>query len=460
MRSVAPRAWSGGLLLAALLLLGGGLRLVALEAAEPLRLVGDENYYVQVANHIAQGRGHLYVGGLEGPARAWRPPAHAWILSRLVDAVAAPDPSGDPALLRRLAALQVALGSLLVLLTALLGVALFDARTGLMAGALAAVYPALVAHSHYLWSETLFAVLMTSALLGVVVPPASTRLGACSLDGACLRSGRTHARDRLAGGWRLRGLVGVDGAGGAAPGGSLCAGPSCWASHCSSCSPGPRATTKLFGRLVPVSTVGWFAAAEGNSLESPQWLLRTGSRAARLPSRLLLAARRDPNGSTSRAATRSNGSGRAAHLAREEDDSQPGVAAQPGLRAAHEDPARRLWRPAPRRREGAAGREHPLLPGARHGGRAGNRGGMRPRSPLASLSRPRGGRPAPRGDERDPALPRALAPAARGVREPRCPRLAGAAPTAGQGPRRVALAALLFFFGICVPYFYRFGGRP
>jgi 4-amino-4-deoxy-L-arabinose transferase-like glycosyltransferase len=32
----------------------------------------------------------------------------------------------------------------------------------------------------------------------------------------------------------------------------------------------------LFGRVIPVSTVGWFAAAEGNSLERSDWLLRDG----------------------------------------------------------------------------------------------------------------------------------------------------------------------------------------
>src|SRR5262249_49274387 len=36
----------------------------------------------------------------------------------------------------------------------------------------------------------------------------------------------------------------------------------------------------LFGRLVPIATVGWFAAAEGNSLESPDWMVAWGPRRA------------------------------------------------------------------------------------------------------------------------------------------------------------------------------------
>ena len=141
-----------------------------MQAGAPIRLIGDERYYVEVADHIARGRGHLYVGGMEGAARAWRPPAHSALLSWFVAAErpGVLQPADDPAVVERLLWLQIALGTLLVALAATLGTALFDSRTGLAAGLLAALYPGLIVHSHTLWSETLFAVLVTASLLGVV----------------------------------------------------------------------------------------------------------------------------------------------------------------------------------------------------------------------------------------------------------------------------------------------------
>jgi 4-amino-4-deoxy-L-arabinose transferase-like glycosyltransferase len=62
---------------------------------------------------------------------------------------------------------QLALGTVLVALVFLLGQALFDARTGLLAALIAAIYPELVAYSHFLWSETLFAVLLVAGLVAV-----------------------------------------------------------------------------------------------------------------------------------------------------------------------------------------------------------------------------------------------------------------------------------------------------
>jgi 4-amino-4-deoxy-L-arabinose transferase-like glycosyltransferase len=62
----------------------------------------------------------------------------------------------------------VALGTLLVALIAALGGSWFDRKTGLLAGALAAVDPTLVAYSHYLFAETLFTLLLVAALVGVI----------------------------------------------------------------------------------------------------------------------------------------------------------------------------------------------------------------------------------------------------------------------------------------------------
>jgi 4-amino-4-deoxy-L-arabinose transferase-like glycosyltransferase len=162
--------------LASLLLLAiaaFALRAYVLERTFPPRLLGDEMYYVVVASNLAAGRGHVY----GEDARALRPPAHAWLLSRVTE----PDVLMDSertsrtgrrgvhlAALRPLLGVEVALGTALVVVTALLGWGLFDRRTGLVAGAMAAVYPTLVAYSNLLWAETLFALLITSALAALV----------------------------------------------------------------------------------------------------------------------------------------------------------------------------------------------------------------------------------------------------------------------------------------------------
>ena len=70
--------------LAGVLVVAFALRMFVMERTFPLRPLGDEMYYVVVASNIAAGRGHVY-----GPdIRALRPPAHAWLLSRVTDAEA------------------------------------------------------------------------------------------------------------------------------------------------------------------------------------------------------------------------------------------------------------------------------------------------------------------------------------------------------------------------------------
>jgi 4-amino-4-deoxy-L-arabinose transferase-like glycosyltransferase len=262
---------------ALLVLLGAALRLAAFDAARPLRIDGDEVYYVQVASNLARDRGHVYVGGMEGPARAWRPPAQAWLLSRLIDAEE-PEPSHpakDASLLQRLAWSQLALGTLLVALTVALGRALFDARTGLVAGAVVALYPALVVQSHYFWSENLFTALVTLAILGSVAAErrpgwalivltgiafgaaALTRELALCIAGVCAvwwiwLAPRAELRGALARGAVLLGVALL------------------------TILPWTLRNHQLFDRLVPVSTIGWYALAEGNCIEEPRWLDRFG----------------------------------------------------------------------------------------------------------------------------------------------------------------------------------------
>ena len=98
-------------LLASLVIVGGGLRWLAFETARPVATLGDENYYAEVADNLARGRGHLYVGELEGESRAWRPPAHAWLLSLAADAA-----GSEPTPVERLQRLQILWGPLLLLL--------------------------------------------------------------------------------------------------------------------------------------------------------------------------------------------------------------------------------------------------------------------------------------------------------------------------------------------------------
>ena len=73
-----------GAVLAALLLAFAAvaLRLWVMERTFPVRPLGDEMYYVVVAANLADGYGHVY----GGDARALRPPAHSWLLSRFADA--------------------------------------------------------------------------------------------------------------------------------------------------------------------------------------------------------------------------------------------------------------------------------------------------------------------------------------------------------------------------------------
>jgi len=358
-----------------------------------------------------------------------------------------------------MAALQVALGSLLVLLTALLGTALFDVRTGFAAGVLAAVSPALIAQSHYLWSETLFAVLITAALLGVVDLQRRPRWGLAASTGlafgaaaltreiALLVAGvcaawwvwtaqRHQRREALARGALMLGIA------------LLVVLP--WTAR----------NYRLFGRLVPVSTVGWFAAAEGNALESPQWLLRKGP--------VQSAFHRDYF--SLRDELQRLDFARRYALAKIAAE-QPGWLAKKTIRnlalLLNPDSVLRM-----KIRRGAYGDRPPAVVRALLAASipfylalatAGVLG-------IAAACGP-GRRSLPCLVLGAVALLHVVTNATPRFRIPWLPLLAVYASHAALGwrtlPRRLsrgraalALAALLFFFGVCVPYFYRFGGRP
>ena len=264
--------WTRALVLAALALLAGGLRWVGMELSlAPGKLIGDEVYYAWVAGNIARGRGHVFDASPGFQPVALRPPAHAWALSLLTDSRAPlrREEASKPE--RRLLAFQVVLGTTLVLLTAWLGEALFDARTGLAAGLVAAVYPTFVAHSHYLWSETFFAVLVTAALVGVVTGERKPSAALAALTGllfgvAALTREIAIPIATVAGAWWLAT---------AAPEGRRAAlGRTALmlATAALVVLPWTVRNTIALGRMVPVATIGWFAAAEGNALDDEDWL--------------------------------------------------------------------------------------------------------------------------------------------------------------------------------------------
>jgi 4-amino-4-deoxy-L-arabinose transferase-like glycosyltransferase len=253
-------------------LLGALLRFAVLAALPPQRLVGDERYYVEVAHNLAAGRGHLFErDGIVH--RAFRPPAHPWLLSLALpgdgtvpeSAATEAAPIAPPSLLL----LQSLLGSLLVAVVIELGRALFGWREGLLAGLLAALDPTLVAHSHYLWSETLAALLLGGGLA------------------ACVAAQRASSAWPAAGAGVLFGLAALTREV-ALPIAAACA---LWLAATAMPPRGPalrRAAlvlglaaavvapwtlrnARLLDRVVPVATVGAFALREGNTFAPGDW---------------------------------------------------------------------------------------------------------------------------------------------------------------------------------------------
>ncbi len=267
----------------ALLVIGlfaGLLRLYTMESTFPVRLVGDERYYVNTALNIAQGRGHVF----KKTSRAWRPPAHAYLLSVFVspEVSLALDARGDPIepkhlrqVIHRFMQVEIVLSTGLVMATGLLGWVLFGRACALLAASITALYPNFIAYSHYLWSESLFAGLVVVGLAGVVYAK------------------RHPNRLRAAGLGLVFGLAGLTREA-AIPVVAICA---FWWVQQSTGSGRRRALgdgfTMLFvaaavivpwtirnytvhGRFIPVSSIGWFAAAQGNTLETKDWLKQDG----------------------------------------------------------------------------------------------------------------------------------------------------------------------------------------
>ncbi len=257
-----PSGWTAGVALVAGL--AGVVRLWVAEWTFPVRLIGDEIYYLRTAESIARGGGHYFANF--GAWAAW-PPGNAWWLSHFVPS------EGTRTLGAPHAALlgQVALGTLLVVLTAWLGRELFGQRTGLWAGTIAALYPSLVAFSHYFWAATLFAVLLLSSLIGVVVAQRRRSAGVAAATGAVfgLAALTREASLPIAAGCALWWLW-------LAPAARRRA----TIARCALMlgvallvvTPWTVRNHARLGQLVPVSNAGWLALLHGNALDADDWL--------------------------------------------------------------------------------------------------------------------------------------------------------------------------------------------
>ena len=146
---------------AAIVLLAFLLRLAAVGADSGYRPANDAFEYSYIARSIAKGDGYPQTGYLlQGGPTAVRGPGYPYLLGGVYAL------SGDSLAAGRL--LGVALGALSVLLLYLVAKRVWGRRVGLLAAAMAAVFPPLVLLSRDLISETLFIPLELGAVLCVL----------------------------------------------------------------------------------------------------------------------------------------------------------------------------------------------------------------------------------------------------------------------------------------------------
>jgi hypothetical protein len=268
-----PRSWTATCV--GLVLLAAAVRSASFAVAPPTAWVGDEIYYAEVARSIARGEGHVFQDPYGATLRAWRPPGQAALLATGLDSERAHGAEPSVTGLLPLVWIQIALGSLLAAATAGLGAALFDRRTGTLAGLAVALHPTLVFFSQTLWSETLSAVLITTALAVAASGRGLPGAGRAALVGALLGAATLVREVAL--------LVAA-----------VCAAWWAWQSTGDArrvalgrtaivigivllvVAPWTARNAAVLGRFVPVSTIGWFATAEGNIFEPDDWLRDTG----------------------------------------------------------------------------------------------------------------------------------------------------------------------------------------
>ena len=167
-----------GVRLAVLALTAFAVRLgyILVIARAPVGVGGDAGFYHSAANLIAHG--HFYNREIFGHAyrTAEHPPLFSLALS--VSSVL----GADSLLAHRI--VSCAIGSIAVVLIALLARRIGGERAGLIAGVTAAVYPPLVTADGLVMSEPLFVVLVVAAMLLALNAPSSPSMAAAAVLGA------------------------------------------------------------------------------------------------------------------------------------------------------------------------------------------------------------------------------------------------------------------------------------
>ena len=186
------RSWLRGLgsrrvrfTLLVVLVVGGGVRVawVALEAAAP-PFASDPSAYLLQGVTIARGEGYTnalvdvqneirrqrHETPLAAEPTAFYPPGYPTFVAAVTWTVWH-TPLPDRELVRTIEYLQAALGTLTILLVFLLARRVFDARVALLAAAIVAVYPNLIAMTATLQFETVFITLLLVTML-VLLPAA------------------------------------------------------------------------------------------------------------------------------------------------------------------------------------------------------------------------------------------------------------------------------------------------
>jgi hypothetical protein len=242
-----------------------GLRSAVWAAAAPVEPIGDEVYYLETSAELASGRGHRSPS--YDAVAAW-PPGQPFLLALLGGPPAPRQRATAPARVARLQLASTAVGALLPPLVALLGWALVGPRAGRLAGILAALDPELVAYSHYLWAESLFAVLATGGFCiaaGARSGNPARAAGAGFVLGLAALTREEGLLFALAAAlWLVLGTPGARGAAVRRAGLLL-------AATLLVVAPWTVRNALRLHAFVPISTAGWLGMAEGNRLGA-SWL--------------------------------------------------------------------------------------------------------------------------------------------------------------------------------------------
>lgn len=184
----APRRWTP---IAIILVLALFVRGVAMWEARSARLVLDEQLYVLRANALLDGKGFVgsyqswvrhpgspYVADLPQYPGAYQPPGYVIFIAAVMGL------TGRSILAVK--AVQVVLSTLTVLVVYWIGRSWFDQRRGLVAAGICALYPNLIAFSHYLWTETFFIFLLVLAVWSLTRTRQTAGIVSCVLAGLLL----------------------------------------------------------------------------------------------------------------------------------------------------------------------------------------------------------------------------------------------------------------------------------